>query len=186
MRIIFIGPPGAGKGTQSQRLLQYLRIPHISTGDMLRQQIAADTPDGRTAASYMSKGQLVPDPVILRMIETRMAQPDCVAGALFDGFPRSVPQAESLGALLERQGTPLDVVLELRVSDEEVMRRLMQRARPDDTPEVLRERLSGYWNVTRPLLDFYGNRGLVRVIDGLGSPDEVFERIKAALKPTAR
>lgn len=181
MRLIFVGPPGAGKGTQSQRLLQYLRIPHISTGDMLRQALAQGTQEGKTAEQFMSKGQLVPDDVILSLIKKRLNDPDCDAGALFDGFPRTLPQAEALSVMLIEHGTPLDLVLELRVPDVEVIKRLTSRGRNDDRAEVVKERLNAYWQQTRPLLDYYGAQGLVQVIDGTGSPDDVFRRIQGKL-----
>lgn len=178
MRLIFLGPPGAGKGTQSERLLRYLKIPHLSTGDMLRAAIAARTAAGARAEEYMSAGQLVPDPIILDMVAQRLEQPDCVSGALFDGFPRTLGQAQALDDQLQQDGRPLDVVLELRVPDEVVLQRLGGRGRTDDRPEVIAERLRAYWSQTRPLTDYYSQRGLLETIDGLGTPDEVFERIK--------
>lgn len=181
MRIVFVGPPGAGKGTQSLRLLNYLQIPHISTGDMLRRAIAEHTPSGRIAEQYMNKGLLVPDDLMLTMVSQRLDLPDCEDGALFDGFPRTVPQAEALTAMLDQRGTPLDMVIELRVPDAEVIRRMMARGRSDDREEIVAERIRAYWNQTRPLLDFYEHRGIVESVEGLGTPDEVFNRIKRVL-----
>jgi adenylate kinase len=181
MRLIFIGPPGAGKGTQSKRLLAYLGIPHLSTGDMLRQAVREQTETGLLAAPYMDSGQLVPYEVILKLMDERLRVGDCDQGALFDGFPRTLAQARALDKMLERIGLPLDVALELRVDDAEVMRRLAGRGRNDDQPAVLAERLKGYWKTTRPLLDYYRERGLLHVIDGLGTPDQVFERIRSVV-----
>lgn len=181
MRLIFLGPPGAGKGTQSERLLRYLRIPHLSTGDMLRSAIAGRTPEGARAEEYMSAGQLVPDPIILDMVGARLEQPDCAAGALFDGFPRTLGQAQALDEYLQAHGRPLDLVLELRVPDETVIQRLSGRGRTDDRPEVIAQRLRAYWSQTRPLTDYYTQRGLLETIDGIGSPDVVFDRIKHAV-----
>jgi adenylate kinase len=181
MRLILLGPPGAGKGTQSERLLAHLRIPHLSTGDMLRAAIAARTPVGILAETYMSAGQLVPDPIILDLVGERLDEPDCRAGALFDGFPRTLGQAQALDDYLQAQSRPIDMVIELRVPDEVVIKRLAGRGRDDDRPDVIAERLKGYWAVTRPLTDYYSQRGLLEQIDGLGSPDQVFDRILGAL-----
>ncbi|HEX7378102.1 MAG TPA: adenylate kinase [Pirellulales bacterium] len=178
MRVIFIGPPGAGKGTQSARLLDYLGIPHLSTGDMLRQAVSDQTEAGRLAAPYMDAGQLVPDDVILKLMDERLRVGDCDKGALFDGFPRTLAQARGLDQMLARVGLPLDVALELNVDDAEVIRRLAGRGRNDDQPAVLAERLKGYWKTTRPLLHYYRDRGLLHVINGRGTTDEVFDRIR--------
>lgn len=181
MRLIFIGPPGAGKGTQSQRLLEYLGIPHLSTGDMLRQAVREQTEAGLMAAPYMDAGQLVPDDIILKLMDERLSRGDCDKGALFDGFPRTLAQADALDKMLEKTGLPLDVVLQLKVDDAEVNRRLAGRGRKDDQPAVLAERLKGYWKTTDPLLDYYRKRGVLHVIDGQGTTDQVFDRIRAAL-----
>ncbi|HET6881271.1 MAG TPA: adenylate kinase [Pirellulales bacterium] len=181
MRLIFIGPPGAGKGTQSQRLLEYLGIPHLSTGDMLREAVREQTEAGRLAAPYMDAGQLVPDDVIIKLVDERLHEGDCDQGALFDGFPRTLAQGRGLDKMLERVGLPLDVVIELDVDDAEVIRRLAGRGRNDDKPAVIAERLKGYWNTTRPLLKYYQDRGLLHVIDGRGTPEEVFDRVRTVV-----
>jgi len=181
MRIVFIGPPGAGKGTQAQRLIQTYGLAHLSTGDMLRAARDAQTPVGRKAEQYMSTGQLVPDEIIMAIIAERLAQPDCQTGYLLDGFPRTIAQAEALDAMLAQQQTPLDAVLELQVPEEDLFRRLAGRGRTDDTPEVIRQRLVAYRKQTEPLLAYYGRRGLLRRIDGLGTVDEIFQRAKAVL-----
>jgi adenylate kinase len=181
MRIVFIGPPGAGKGTQAQRLIQTYALAHLSTGDMLRAARDAQTPVGRKADQYMSTGQLVPDEIIMAIIAERLAQPDCRTGFLLDGFPRTIAQAEALDAMLAPQQTPLDAVLELHVPEEELFRRLAGRGRTDDTPEVIRQRLVAYRKQTEPLLAYYGRCGLLRSIDGLGTVDEIFQRAKAVL-----
>jgi len=181
MRIIFIGPPGAGKGTQAERLLEYLKVPHLSTGDMLREAVARKTPEGLSAQEYMNRGDLVPDSVILSLVGRRLSEPDCAAGCLLDGFPRTVAQAESLGELLAASNQPLDGVMELRVDEEDLIQRLAQRGRADDQPDVIRQRLVAYHKQTEPLLSFYRHLGLLHSIDGAGSPDQVFARIQAVL-----
>lgn len=186
MRIIFLGPPGAGKGTQSARLVKYLSIPHLSTGELLRQAVRQQTQAGQLAAPYMSSGQLVPDEIVLKLVDERLASDDCQSGAMFDGFPRNLRQAESLDRTLNAAGRPIDLVLELKVNDADVIKRLADRGRTDDRPEVIAERLRSYWNQTRPLLDYYRQRGILHTIQGDGAPDEVFERIKAAVSAAGR
>jgi len=185
MRIVFIGPPGAGKGTQAVRLCETYRLAHLSTGDMLRAARDAQTEVGRQADVYMSSGRLVPDSIILDIVAERLGEPDCQAGYVLDGFPRTVAQAEALDARLAQQETPLDVILELQVDDEELFQRLAGRGRADDTPEVIRQRLVAYRQQTEPVLDYYHKADLIKTIDGLGSIDEIFQRVKAVLDPIA-
>ncbi len=181
MRIVFIGPPGAGKGTQAERLVATYGLAHLSTGDILRAARDAQTEVGKKADRYMSAGQLVPDEIIMAIIGQRLKQPDCQAGYLLDGFPRTIGQAEALDAMLSEQGPPLDVVLELQVPEEELFRRLSGRGRADDTPEVIRQRLVAYRDQTEPLLQYYVKRGLLKSIDGFGTVDEIFDRATAVL-----
>ncbi|MDX1963740.1 MAG: adenylate kinase [Pirellulales bacterium] len=182
MRVIFIGPPGAGKGTQSQRLLRYLGIPHVSTGDLLREAVRLHTPEGLLAEKYMNEGHLVPDPIMIKLVGQRLDQPDCRVGCLLDGFPRTLGQAQALDEYLLGHQIPLHVVLELRVNEEVLIQRLAGRGRVDDEPAVIRQRFHTYRERTEPLLDYYRQRGLLETINGIGTTDEVFERIRAALE----
>lgn len=148
---------------------------------MLRQAVHDQTDTGLLAAPYMDAGQLVPDDIILKLMDERLSRGDCDQGALFDGFPRTLAQARALDKMLEKTGLPLDVALQLKVEDAEVIRRLAGRGRNDDRPAVLAERLKSYWETTSPLLDYYRKRGVLHVIDGQGTTDQVFDRIRAAL-----
>lgn len=179
--MVFIGPPGAGKGTQAARLVENYRIPHLSTGDMLRAAVSQGTDVGRRADEFMRAGKLVPDPVIFELLGQRLTAADCAPGYLLDGFPRTLGQARTLDDFLARSGAPLDVVLELRVDDRALFERLAGRGREDDQPDVIRQRLQTYRDQTRPLIDYYAAQGLLETVDGLGTPDEVYERIVRAL-----
>jgi adenylate kinase len=187
MLIVFIGPPGAGKGTQAKHLAEHLSLPHLSTGEMLRDAAEAGTELGLRAAQFMQDGQLAPDDLVVEIIGQRIRQPDCAKGCLFDGFPRTINQAQILDQRLEEDGRSLDVVLELKCDDEELIRRLLHRAqqsskpRADDTPEAIPKRLEVYHSLTAPVLDYYRQRGLLCEIDGHGTPERVFARIRAAV-----
>jgi len=180
MRIVLIGPPGAGKGTQAKRLIEDLQIPHLSTGEMLRAGREVSTELGLMAAQYLDRGQLVPDELVVGIVDQRLQQADCKNGYLLDGFPRTVPQADALDELLQERDTKLDLVLELNVAEEELIERLLQRKRPDDTRETIAERLQVYQKQTSPLLEYYSDRGLLASIVGVGTPDEVYERLREA------
>jgi len=181
MQIVLIGPPGAGKGTQAVRLAEYLRVPHLSTGEMLRDACKKKTTIGLRAADAMQSGQLVSDTLVEEILFERLEEADCQAGCILDGFPRTVPQAVAFDAWLEDRGRPLLTVLEIRVSKEELLARVSSRGRADDDPKVVRGRLDQFDELTHPLLEYYGSRGVLQVIDGLGTMEEVFARICAAV-----
>jgi adenylate kinase len=179
-RLVFLGPPGAGKGTQAQRLAAGAGIPHLSTGDMLRKAVAEGTPVGRQAKPILDAGKLVPDDVMWGVVAERLERPDCRAGFLLDGFPRTVAQAATLDAKLASDKTPLTCAISLDVPEAELVKRMLARGRADDTPETVRTRLQVYERQTAPLKDWFASRGLLREIDGTGAPDEVYERVRAA------
>jgi adenylate kinase len=182
MRLILIGPPGAGKGTQAQRLVERLGVPHLSTGEMLRLAISQGTPVGMYAKKFIEAGQLVGDDTMVELVGQRLDQEDCTSGCLLDGFPRTVVQAEKLDEYLRQHGAPLDGVIEMKVDEEELVRRMIARGRSDDQPEVIRERMATYQRQTAPVSDYYRQRGLLESIDAMGTVDEVSARISAALE----
>lgn len=184
-RIILIGPPGAGKGTQAARLAEHLGVPAISTGDIFRANVAERTELGQTAQRYMDAGEYVPDEVTNAMVADRLAQPDAVGGFLLDGYPRTEAQVGELDRMLGEAGVSLDKVVEITADVDELVTRLLKRAseqgRADDTESVIRRRLEVYTEQTAPLVGLYEERGLLVRVDGLGAIDEVTERLLSAL-----
>lgn len=180
-----MGPPGSGKGTQATRLAERYGIPAISTGDIFRANLAAETELGLLARSYMNKGEYVPDEVTNNMVRSRLAEPDAGSGFLLDGYPRTVAQVDELDAMLTEAGQKLDVVVLLTVDTDELVGRLLQRAqeqgRADDNEETIRTRQTVYAEQTAPLIDVYAGRGLVVTVDGMGDVAEVGDRISAAI-----
>lgn len=203
MRMILVGPPGAGKGTQAAKLVSSFQIPHISSGDMLRAAVKEGTALGRQADGFMKAGQLVPDDVVIGMILERIAKPDCAKGFMLDGFPRTRPQAEALDAAMSRAGVGLDAVVLIEVPDQLIVDRVTGRRsdpetgaiyhlqfspppaeiagrlihRKDDTVEAVTARLAKYHSETAPIIPFYESKGILRRVDGVGSPDEVTARV---------
>ena len=182
MRLVLVGPPGAGKGTQAVLLAERLDVPHISTGDLFRANLSKMTPLGVEAKTYMDAGDLVPDDVTCRMVKARLGEPDAGKGFILDGFPRTLAQADALDAMLDEIGSGLDAVVEFAVADEVVVGRLLGRGRSDDTEDVIRNRQKVYRDETAPLLDHYRDK-LVSV-DAVGSVDEVAQRLADALPRT--
>jgi adenylate kinase len=188
MNIVLFGPPGAGKGTQADILKRDLGVAHLSTGDMLRAAVAAETEVGLQAKALMEEGKLVPDEIITGVVADRIEEPDCAGGFILDGFPRTLPQAESLDAMLAEKGKALDAVVEVRVPDEVLISRIEKRAaetggeRADDNAETLKRRLAVYHEQTAPVLPYYERKGLLRVIDGDRPVQEVTAAIEAALR----
>jgi adenylate kinase len=211
--LILLGPPGAGKGTQAKRLAKLYSVPHLSTGDMLREAIDRGTSLGRQAQPIMARGELVPDALVLALVEERLAQPDAANGFIFDGFPRTIAQAESLEKILERHGFGKPLAIEFRVDQDRLLRRLAGRwtcsvggetynvferppkingvcdvdggkliQRPDDRPEVVRERLAAYERQTAPLVEYYKRRGALESVDGMAPVEDVHRSLLATLK----
>src|SRR4051812_23908470 len=195
MRLILLGPPGAGKGTQAQRLVEKYGIVQLSTGDMLRAAVAAGTPIGLKAKEIMARGELVPDAVVVGIVADRIEQPDARNGFILDGFPRTVPQAQALDRMLEEKGLALEAVIELRVNEEILLERVERRVREmtargeplraDDNPDVLKKRLDAYRAQTAPLVAFYASTGLLRTLNGMASIDEVTAAISRVLAEAA-
>jgi len=188
MRLVLLGAPGSGKGTQATRLREHLQVPHISTGELLRAEKAAGTPLGLKAKAVMDAGQLVSDEIVLGMLEARLTAGDTGNGFILDGYPRNLAQANALDALLARLGQPVDIAVQLDVDPELLIQRLAGRAqaegRSDDSPEAVRARQKVYHEATAPVVDFYRNSGRLASVDGVGAMDEVFARIVEKLAPT--
>jgi adenylate kinase len=187
MRLVLLGAPGSGKGTQAARLREHLQVPHITTGGLLRAAVDAGTPLGRVAGPIMAAGNLVSDELMLGMLEERFAQPDTRNGFILDGYPRNLVQAAALDTLLERLRQPMDLAVQLEVSNDLLVDRLAGRAkaegRADDSPDAVRNRLKVYDQQTAPVIDHYRNQGKLAHLDGVGSLDEVFTRILEAIDP---
>jgi adenylate kinase len=191
MRLILLGPPGAGKGTQAQRLVEKHGIPQLSTGDMLRAAVAAKTPVGLKAKAVMDAGELVSDAIVNAIVAERIDQPDCARGFILDGYPRTLPQADAVEAMLADRGTKLDVVIELVVDDKALVGRILKRAeeanaagqpvRKDDNAEVFDERLREYYKKTAPLIGYYYAKDLLKSTDGMADMNSVTSAIEAIL-----
>ncbi|MDD5473229.1 MAG: adenylate kinase [Candidatus Methanoperedens sp.] len=212
MNIILLGPPGAGKGTQAKKISEHFSLPHISTGDILRENISNNTSLGLKAKSYMSRGELVPDELLITIVKDRLSRKDCSEGFMLDGYPRTIPQADALQMILTESGKKLDAVLNISVGDEELVKRLSGRRmckcgasyhvsfnppkkdgicdvckgelyqRDDDKAEAVRNRLDVYKKQTQPLIDYYDKKGVLRTIDGENDIPRIFEDIKEVLE----
>jgi adenylate kinase len=193
LNLVLFGPPGSGKGTQAKTLQERRGLPQLSTGDMLRAAIAAGTDLGKKCKAIMDSGDLVPDEIVVGIIAERYDQPDCAKGAVFDGFPRTIPQAKALDAMLKGRGRKIDLVIELKVDDAVLIGRVEQRikesggvARADDTPETLKNRLAVYYKNTAPLLEYYKKQGKLVTVDGMAPIEEVTKAIAAVLDRVGR
>ena len=177
MRIVLLGPPGAGKGTQAVKLAEDLGVPHISTGELFRHNISHGTPLGVRAKHYLDAGELVPTSLTNDLVDDRLNDADVADGFILDGFPRTIDQAKALHDMLERRGLKLDAVLELRVPEEVLVERLAARGRADDTEDVIRNRFRVYRDETAPLLDYYENEHELKTVDAVGTLEQVFGRM---------
>ena len=186
MNLIFLGAPGAGKGTQAEIVCEKLGIPALSTGNMLREAVKNGTPTGLAAKEYMDRGDLVPDEIVIGILKDRIAKDDAKNGFILDGFPRTVAQAEALDAMLKERGQEVSVVIGLEVDDAELIKRIIARGktsgRADDNEETAKKRLDTYYSQTLPLKDFYIQQGKYAKINGVGSIDEIYAEISAAIK----
>ena len=180
MKLLFVGPPGSGKGTQAMAVASRLGIPHISTGEMFRQHVRGGTDLGKQVQALMEAGEYVPDEVTSKMLAERLTHADVTQGFILDGFPRTLAQAQLLDELLG--SASLDRVISLEVEDDQLIGRMLSRGRADDTPDAIRRRLEVYRNQTAPLLDFYSGRGLIEPVNGSGSIDLITERIMGVLQ----
>jgi adenylate kinase len=188
MRLVLLGPPGAGKGTQAAQLSRDWSIPHVATGDIFRANVREGTELGQQAKEFMDRGDLVPDQIVIGMVMDRLTEPDCADGFILDGFPRTLAQGEALDRRLRRPSVPqepLDAALNFEITEEELFRRLVTRAeqehRSDDAEDVVRHRLEVYHASTKPLVDYYERQGVLVTVDGMGSIDEVNRRIRDSL-----
>jgi adenylate kinase len=179
VRVVLLGPPGAGKGTQAAKLAEKLQIPHLSTGNLFRENIGNGTELGLEAKRYLDAGDLVPSELTNELVDDRLTKPDTADGFILDGYPRSVPQAKALHDMLERRGTQLDAVVEFRVAEDELFDRLRARGRADDTDDVIRNRMNVYRDETAPLIEYYSDE--LKTVDAVGTVDEVFARALRAL-----
>ena len=193
MNLVLFGPPGSGKGTQAKTLQERRGLPQLSTGDMLRAAIAAGTDLGKKCKAIMDSGELVPDEIVIGIIAERYDQPDCAKGAVFDGFPRTIPQAKALDAMLKGRRRKIDLVIELKVDDAVLIGRVEQRikesggvARADDTPETLKNRLAVYYKNTAPLIEYYKKQGKLVTVDGMAPIEEVTKAVAAVLDRAGR